>query len=127
VFTACQEPAPQIPSFAADVKPIFQAHCVRCHGAGGTLNKDPRAQEAAEPTNGFLDQYDDKADCSPDAAGNIPNTCLAGARYEADTGNIAFYIHAKSGLRMPMPPSDPLAPWELEVVDNWLAETPPAR
>jgi hypothetical protein len=126
VLSGCQEPVPRTPTFAVDVKPIFQAHCVRCHGAGGTLNKDPRALEPAEPTNGFLDQYADNVDCSPDAAGNIPSSCQRGARYEAENGNIRFYIHAKSGLRMPMPPSDPLAPWELEVVDNWLAETPPA-
>ena len=125
-FSACQEPVPKTPTFAVDVKPIFEAHCVRCHGAGGTLNKDPRAQEPAAPPNGYLDQYDDKVSCALDAAGNIPDSCLGGARYEAEHGNIRFYIHAKTGLRMPMPPSDPLSPWELELVDNWLAETPPA-
>jgi hypothetical protein len=29
-------------------------------------------------------------------------------------------------IRMPLAPSGPLNAWKFEVVDNWLAETPPA-
>lgn len=126
LLAACQEPVPKTPTFEVDVKPIFQANCVRCHGAGGTLNADPRAFEAVSPPNGFLGQYEDKSDCSLDATGNIPATCLRGALSEAKAGNLALYLHTKSVIRMPMAPSGPLAPWELEVIDNWLAESPPA-
>jgi hypothetical protein len=125
-LSACQEPVPKTPSFEVDVKPIFQASCVRCHGAGGTLNADPRAFEAVMPPDGFLDRYEDKSDCSLDATGNIPATCRRGALSEAKSGNLAYYLHTTSIVRMPMAPSGPLAPWELEVVDNWLAESPPA-
>jgi hypothetical protein len=40
-------------SRAADVRPIFEWSCVRCHGAGGTLNADPRAIEDAPPKSNF--------------------------------------------------------------------------
>ncbi|HEV3031118.1 MAG TPA: hypothetical protein VG319_05710 [Polyangia bacterium] len=123
---SCQEPVPKTPTFEVDVKPIFQAHCVRCHGAGGTLNADPRAFEAVPPPNGFLGQYDDKVSCALDATGNIPANCLRGALSEAKDGYLAYYLHTKSVIRMPMSPSGPLAPWELDVIDNWLAESPPA-
>ncbi|HEY2731156.1 MAG TPA: hypothetical protein VGK52_14535 [Polyangia bacterium] len=121
-LAACQEPVPKTPTFEVDVKPIFQANCVRCHGAGGTLNADPRALEPVKAPNGFLDQYQDKSDCSLDAIG----TCPLGALSEAKNGMLAYYLHTNSVVRMPLAPSGPLAPWELEVVDNWLAESPPA-
>jgi hypothetical protein len=124
VLAGCEEPVPATPSFATDVRPIFEAHCVRCHGAGGTLNVDPRSEEVAQPAS-YLGQYDDVVDCTPDAAGNAPPTCVGGARYEAEIGNIKPFIHGEVDPRMPPPPSDPLSRWELAVIDNWLAETPP--
>ena len=108
----CEEPVPKTPTFSVDVRPIFEAHCVRCHGAGGTLNEDPRSIEAAPPSGGFLNQYEDKVDCTPDAMGNIPVTCLGGARYEAESGNIKAYVHGPVTPRMPPAPSPPLDSWE---------------
>jgi hypothetical protein len=123
-LAGCESPVPAKPTFTADVLPIFRAHCVRCHGAGGTLNVDPLGLEMAPPST-FLDQYDDKVDCTPDAMGNVPLTCVGGARYDAQDGAIHLYINATQGLRMPMQPSEPLDSWELAVVNNWVAETPP--
>jgi hypothetical protein len=37
----CGNEAPLFPTYHNDVQPIMQAHCIRCHGAGGTLNLDP--------------------------------------------------------------------------------------
>src|SRR5437764_1467964 len=81
-LASCEEPVPQTPTFALDVKPIFAAHCVRCHGAGGTLNADPRAPDKNAPPDGYLDRYADKSDCTPDAAGDVPPTCERGALSE---------------------------------------------
>ena len=124
VLSGCEAPVPAKPTFTVDVLPIFRAHCVRCHGAGGTLNVDPLGLEMAPPST-FLDQYDDKVDCTPDAMGNVPLTCVGGARYDAQDGAIHLYINATQGLRMPMQPSEPLDSWELAVVNNWVAEMPP--
>jgi hypothetical protein len=123
VLSGCEKPVPETPRFETDIKPIFDAHCVRCHGAGGTLNADPRAREVAGPGS-YLDQYEDKVDCTPDAMGNIPQTCVPGARFEAVVGNIHLFLNG-GPLQMPLPPAAPLSPWELDVVNHWLAETPP--
>jgi hypothetical protein len=110
-----------------DVLPIFEAHCVRCHGAGGSLNADFRGLEMAPPPNGFLNQYDDVVDCTPDAMGNRPLTCVAGARTEAENDNIHAFTHGLIPPRMPLSPAAPLDAWELAVIDNWVAEKPPMR
>jgi hypothetical protein len=36
-----EEPIPVNVSYAMDIKPLMEARCIRCHGAGGTLNNDP--------------------------------------------------------------------------------------
>ena len=38
---ACNPDVPATPTYDRDVQPILTAHCVRCHGAGGTLNAIP--------------------------------------------------------------------------------------
>jgi hypothetical protein len=123
-LAGCEKPVPETPTFAKDVGPIFAAHCVRCHGAGGTLNSDPRAADTGTP-GAYLDQYADKGDCTLDAMGIVPPTCIPAARFEAETGQLEVYLHGPEQVRMPPPPGAPLSPWELAVVDNWLAETPP--
>jgi hypothetical protein len=123
----CGKPVPATPTYTEDVLPILEAHCVRCHGAGGTLNADVRSIEAAPPTNGYLNQYDDKVDCTPDANMIVPVTCRGGARYEAEIGNLHLFIHGFAQPRMPLAPAAPLDDWELSVLDNWTAEKPPLR
>jgi hypothetical protein len=127
-LAACEKPVPETPTFERDVRPIFMGNCVRCHGGGGTLNKDPRAFPPDAPGSGYLDSYEDRGDCTPDPAtgATVHASCERGARYEADIGNIKGYVNGLfKPLIMPPPPSPPLTPWELAVVDNWLAETPP--
>jgi hypothetical protein len=121
-LAGCEKPVPEAPSFEVDVKPIFEGYCVRCHGAGGTLNIDPRTAVNDTPSS-WLGQYEDKVDCTPDAAGVIPGSCVPGARFEAVNGNMKFFLQP-GPLRMPLAPADPLSSWELDVVNNWLAEKP---
>ena len=34
------------PTYSHQIKPLMEAHCIRCHGAGGTLNLDPDIPDA---------------------------------------------------------------------------------
>jgi hypothetical protein len=124
-LSACSPEVPAAPTYTKDVAPILDAHCVRCHGAGGTLNMYPFPVYGAvqPPTRCYLQTYDDAGDCS---AGST--TCQLGAKSCA--GLIAAYalsgtVAAKT--LMPPPPSDPLNDWEKGVLTNWLATSPPAR
>jgi hypothetical protein len=131
LLAGCETPVPALPSFGIDVHPIFAASCIRCHGAGGTLNVDPRSLPyiGSIPSSN-LDQYDDGADCVPTSQGT-PLICVRGAAYEASNGNIHLYLHGPLNpyiiSLMPPPPSPPIGAWELAVVDNWVAESPPLR
>jgi hypothetical protein len=125
----CDEKAPTNPTFAQDVLPIFHTACVRCHGAGGTLNADPSitgAYKGETPPDGYLDHYDNIGDCTVDpVTQRAPASCGHGARDEA--GKIKIYLRLlPEPDRMPPTPSPALSPWQLEVVDNWLAEMPPS-
>jgi hypothetical protein len=118
----CEDAIPAAPTFEVDVEPIFLAHCVRCHGAGGTLNQDPRALNGYatdRPNVTHLDFYADRGDCTPDATGVLPASCERGAKYSVET--IEIYIHLTSSMRMPLAPAPALDEWELKVIDRWVA------
>jgi hypothetical protein len=130
LVTGCGPPVPASPTFAADVRPIFLSHCVRCHGGGGTLNVThvPSGPDAAllpatqaPPLNGYLDQFYDSGSCTP-VGGTLPVTCHRGAKYETTT-NLHLYLDTFKGTptAMPPPPAPPLNDWELKVVDAWVA------
>jgi hypothetical protein len=126
---ACSAPVPASPSYEANVRPIFMSHCVRCHGAGGTLNQafNPTGPDAApltsdplKPITCYLNQYDD-TNCTPGDAG-LPANCHHGAKFCTTIANgIGVRIHGGGTARpMPPPPAPPLDDWELKVVDAWL-------
>jgi len=129
---APEPPVPAAPSYAADVHPIFLAHCVRCHGAGGALNtaRDPKggadagplASVGGRPALAYLGQYDDSGSC-PDST---PAPCHVGAKSAATSGLLRSYLHPANGVTpMPPPPAPRLDDWELKVVDAWLANPLP--
>jgi hypothetical protein len=126
-LAGCEEPVPATPTFAHDVLPIFRAACVRCHGAGGTRNMDPAmtgVYKGETAPGGYLDSYGDVGDCTVDPVTmRTPASCGKGALSEASNINIYLNVFPPA-LRMPPSPSEPLARWEHEVVDNWLAEKP---
>jgi len=119
VLSACSPEVPAHPTYSNDVAPILDAHCVRCHGQGGTLNK------YGIPVNGtdhppkvcYLQRYDD--DCSS-------GSCLSGAKTCVSLIVADVNMPVTSGLRMPPPPSDPLNDWEKGVIANWAKTDPPA-
>lgn len=108
----CEEPVPENPTYDVDVKPIVEARCVRCHGAGGTLNDDPETPHLPKstkevPDNGYFNMpYDDGAKRSLRFYG---------------TG-LKVYLN----LPMPPPPSPPLTDREREILLKWSeSETKP--
>ena len=129
----CAPSVPAAPSYAADVHPIFLAHCVRCHGAGGSLNEvlDPKDGPDAGPLPGaggrpalaYLGQFADSGDCADPSS----PACHRGASWVAtQTTELHLYLHPPAGFPpMPPPPAPRLDAWELKVVDAWLANPLP--
>ena len=116
---------PHAPTFESDIKEITASRCVRCHGAGGHLNADPKAVLTFAPFDGFFNRMED--DC-PDGA---TTACHGLAHYTnnpADT-RLHDYIHRVKGAAFPMPPapSPPLTSDQLDIFDLWLANGAPAQ
>jgi hypothetical protein len=115
--SACgTEPVPGAPSFEKDVLPIMQSRCIRCHGAGGTLNHDPTYVGHTTPLNSWLDSADDRGDCNPDAA-TTGAPCKVGARTRI--GMILAFVRAPDSLRMPPAPAPRLTDRQIEVLQRW--------
>jgi hypothetical protein len=130
ISVACSPAVPASPSYETDVLPILASHCVRCHGAGGTLNQArqptgpdaaPLASDPVATANCYLNQYENTG-CTVNDAGAAPN-CHAGALYWAKSSvGIGPRVHGASPLGpMPPAPAPRLDDWELKVVDAWVA------
>ena len=128
---ACTAPPPTMPSFQTDVRPIFMAHCTRCHsenGPDGGLQGDPNS---AKPSYCRLDFYEGPGDCSAPDGGLPPMSCW-GAHFCATTQAVLFHarLHpVPGGSVMPPPPSPRLNDWELEEssIAGWRTRSPRAR
>ncbi|HEV3031119.1 MAG TPA: hypothetical protein VG319_05715 [Polyangia bacterium] len=113
----CGNAVPDRPSYERDIKPLMEAHCIRCHGAGGTLNADPdiaaNAKFHGAPTNGDFTTLDD-------VNGHF------GLLHYTDMG-AGTAVVLKSFVDtlgpMPLPPADPLTSYEHELLFTW-AHTP---
>ena len=120
------EPPPANPTYMNDVRPIFIAHCTRCHGEGEMLHSMIQANGFAnKPSFCYLQRYDDAGDCS----GTPPNpeVCFFGASAPLCVMQAPLYITQPAGseLKMPPPPADPLTDWETEVITRWAANGAP--
>jgi hypothetical protein len=120
---ACSPTRPDTPTFAADVQPIFVAHCTRCHGAGGMLQADPLVTAVAfkvPPNNGFLANYQDEGDCTTDGGPPPPATvCQRGAAYYAN-GGLGSGLWTVYFPQMPPPPGAPLNNYERDIILRWI-------
>ena len=99
---------PGSPGYEADVKPILEARCTRCHGYPMIAGAFP----------GFrLDLYE----CpTPDAGG----TCTQAAKDLA--ARITARAHEAGGRQMPPPPAARLSPYQLDTLEKWSQQSPPA-
>jgi mono/diheme cytochrome c family protein len=119
-----EEPIPAAPTFEVDIKPIMLAHCVRCHGAGGTLNADPRTVDHTPPPRGYLDHFDDQGDCTLQPDLTLLPSCKWGALTEHNVIKLFIHLRKDQG-RMPPPPSDGLSDRQIEILDRWVANPLP--
>jgi hypothetical protein len=119
-LVGCGENAvPENPGWKNDIRPMMEAHCIRCHGGGGKLNGDPDVPPgsltlhlptgplplpcAAVPDGGAYT-------CAP-VNGNF--TTQAGLQgYGA---GLQMYLNAP----MPPPPSEPLTSYEYDTLMKW--------
>jgi hypothetical protein len=117
-------PGPDKPSFATDVKPIMMAHCVRCHGAGGTLNADPSLTgeyKGKAPKLSFLDTYDfDKDSLCRTPSGTV----CQGAKVAATSFNSYLKIFPDE-TRMPPLPADKLSDVQVDLLLRWAVDKLP--
>jgi mono/diheme cytochrome c family protein len=119
VLLGCgEEPVPAEPSFATDVRPIFIARCVRCHGAGDKLNGDPLSLKGAKPEIVYLGQFEDTGMCKAPVM-----DCKPGAKGVAAL--IKLYVHDTGLMRMPPLPAESLSDRQLQIIDLWASKTPP--
>jgi mono/diheme cytochrome c family protein len=106
-----ENPIPDRPTYERDIKPLMEANCIRCHGAGGMLNADPdimKIQNSMAPTMSDFTQLNDV------------NGKFGLLHYTAANpqGGVAL-MQAFLGM-MPPPPSDRLAPWEHDLLIKWV-------
>jgi hypothetical protein len=107
-----EEPVPTVVTYSQHIKPLVEAHCIRCHGAGGMFNADPYAvpvNNSQGPTNGDFTTLND--------VGTAPNVVYGLLHY---TGAGAILMKAYL-LEMPPAPAPPLTDRENQMMLNWIA------
>ena len=123
-LSACSAEVPAAPTYTNEVSAILTAHCVRCHGAGDTLNSDPTITIPVKaPMLCYLQRYDDEGDCT------MTSTCKRGAGWcgsTAGSNRIVTYVNYPDDNinRMPPKPADRLGHWEIEVLTRWSGDSP---
>jgi hypothetical protein len=102
---------PGQPGYEADVKPILEARCIRCHSYPQIANATPGVR---------FDVYD----CSqmPDAG----LVCTAGAKDVAGLMPKRLQVNKDDGLHMPPKPAAPLSQYQVDTIVKWAAGIPPA-
>jgi hypothetical protein len=121
----CSPEVPANPTYTNDVRPIFMAHCVRCHGADEMLHTMQINGFPNSPSFCYLQRYDNAGDCSGNPAD--PAVCFFGASAPLCVTQVPSFISqpTDSPSRMPPPPSAPLNDWETDVIMKWTANGAP--
>jgi hypothetical protein len=101
-------PVPVMVSYERDIKPLMEAHCIRCHGAGGTLNADPdipQIMNVRQPN-------------ATDFTSLVSANGHVGLMTYTGPGEVALESSVNL-LPMPPPPSDPLTQYERDLLFTW--------
>ena len=101
---------PGQPGYEADVQPILEARCTRCHGYPMIANAFPGYR---------LDIY-----ACPTPADPTMCSMAAGDKVLAD--RIKCRAEASCGTQMPPKPAAPLSPYQIDTIAKWAAGNPPA-
>jgi hypothetical protein len=110
--SACQNDVPLFPTYETDVKPLMEAHCIRCHGGGGSFHGDPYSTLGVV-TDGDFTRLDD-------------NGSRHGLLYYT-RGNVARLRAYVDQIGMPPPPAQRLGAWEHELLFRWADDPPEGR
>jgi len=95
-------------SFAGDLQPIFDAHCLRCHGAGGSGGLDLSAAVAWNDLVGI------------ESSNYSPRQRVVSANPDASVLYLKISGDAGTGSRMPL--GRVLDPTVIEMVRVWILE-----
>jgi len=122
-LAGCSPEVPANPTYSKDVRPIFMAHCVRCHDE--TFRGDPPGSpNPGPPATCHLNRYESTGDCitatsttCSRGASECANLPMMGGSYLGPKIDPAFEHDLG---RMPPPPAPPLNDWEYEVVNKWM-------
>jgi hypothetical protein len=98
--------APLFPTYTNNVKPILEAHCIRCHGAGGMLNTDPDIGQVSGVTKPKTTDF----------------TTYQGV---LSSVSIGLFIPSIMSLPMPPPPSTALDSYDYDTLANWVKNGAP--
>jgi len=94
---------PGSPTYEADVKPILEARCIRCHGYPQLVGATPMVR---------FDVYD----CSGDAG--VPG-CAVGAKVAAPLMKSRIQLGKNDPLHMPPKPAAPLSQYQIDTIAKW--------
>jgi hypothetical protein len=101
---------PGSPTYEADVRPIFESRCLRCHG-------DP-ALQVATPGDRF-----DLYECP--AVDGSAGLCVSGAKGRAVVIKSRINFAVGVGGHMPPSPAAPLSPYQIDTITKWADEPTP--
>jgi hypothetical protein len=128
-LAGCGEAAvPEVVSYAQDIKPLMTARCIRCHGAGGKLNKDPDIDPAfvKDAMGKDTPMQGDFTGLGPGPASNIGLMVYTG---NPGINLMKAWLDPPSpmvpNIRMPPPPAPPLTDREHEMLLKWCADPRP--
>ncbi|HET6149295.1 MAG TPA: hypothetical protein VFH68_17285 [Polyangia bacterium] len=98
---------PGQPSYEADVKPILEARCIRCHGF--------------PQVGGAPSRFDVYACPAPDGT-----TCDTAAKDHALAMVGRIKLDKDHPSHMPPKPAAPLSPYQIDTLDKWSKQNPPS-
>lgn len=120
----CDEPspAPDRPTWFADVQPILRANCFHCHGSLADFARlgTKRWDFLYDPMDPQLRAIGDFSSVFEGQGGASPTDAL-------QKFQIGAFIAANDLTRMPPPPATPLSARDIKVVQTWLMQPNPEK